>query len=106
MSVLGKPTTKCESRSLTADGKWFATGNEQQVRKMDVPTPETLKFLQSVLEETWQSLRPEERARTSKTHVATHILQVAATGERDPVRLRAEAVTEVFTLRVDRIKYP
>jgi len=58
---------------------------------MDVPTPETLKFLQTVLEETWESLRPEERARTSKTQVAAHILQVAATGERDPVRLRAEA---------------
>jgi hypothetical protein len=42
---------------------------------------------------------PEERARTSKTQVAAHILQVAAAGERDPVRLRAEAVTEVFTLR-------
>ena len=58
---------------------------------MDVPTPETLKFLQTVLEETWESLRPEERARTSKTQVAARILQVAATGERDPVRLRAEA---------------
>jgi hypothetical protein len=56
---------------------------------MDVPTPETLKFLQTVLEETWESLRPEERARTSKTLVAAHILQVASTGERDPVRLRA-----------------
>ena len=58
---------------------------------MDVPTPETLKFLQTVLEATWESLRPEERARTSKTQVAAHILQVAATGERDPARLRAEA---------------
>jgi hypothetical protein len=73
---------------------------------MDVPTPETLKCLQSVLEETWESLMPEERARTSKTQVAAHILQVAAAGERDPVRLRAEAVTEVFTLRVDRITCP
>ena len=73
---------------------------------MDAPTPETLKVLQSVLEETWDSLRPEERARKSKTQVAAHILQVAATGERDPVRLRAEAVTEVFTLRVDRITCP
>ena len=58
---------------------------------MDVPTPETLKFLQTVLEEAWESLRPEERARTSKTQVAAHILQLAAKGERDPVRLRAEA---------------
>jgi len=58
---------------------------------MDVPTPGTLKLLQTVLEETRESLRPEERARTSKTQVAAHILQVAATGERDPVWLRAEA---------------
>jgi hypothetical protein len=58
---------------------------------MDMPTPETLKVLQTVLEETWESLSPQERARTSKTQVAAHILQVAATGERDPVRLRAEA---------------
>lgn len=73
---------------------------------MDVPTPETLKFLQSVLEQTWESLRPEEKARTSKTQVAAHLLQVAATGERDPVRLRAEAVTEVFALRANRITCP
>src|SRR5215475_9720964 len=32
MSVLGKPTTKCESRSLTADGS-DSQPNEQQVRK-------------------------------------------------------------------------
>ena len=73
---------------------------------MDVPTPETLKLLQSVLEETWESLKPEERARTNKTQIAAHILQMAATGERDPVRLRAEAITEVSTLRVDRLTCP
>jgi hypothetical protein len=73
---------------------------------MNLPTPETLKLLQSVLEETWEFLRPEERARTNKTRVAAHILQMAATGERDPVRLRAEALTEVSTLRVDRLTCP
>src|SRR5215475_14022649 len=91
MSVLGKPTTKCESRSLTTDGSDSQPTMSSRCEKMDVPTPETLKFLQTVLEETWESLRPEERARTSKTQVAAHILRVAATGERDPVRLRAEA---------------
>jgi len=45
---------------------------------MDVPTPETLKFLQSVLEQTWESLRPEEKARTSKTQVAAHLLASVA----------------------------
>ena len=62
---------------------------------MNLPTPETLKLLQSVLEETWEFLRPEERARTNKTQVAAHILQMAATGERDPVRLRVEASNRV-----------
>jgi len=91
MSVLGKQTTKCESRSLTTDGSDSQPAMSSTCEKMDVPTPETLKFLQTVLEETWESLRPEERARTSKTQVAAHILRAAATGERDPVRLRAEA---------------
>ena len=56
---------------------------------------ETLKLLQSVLEETWLSLRPEEQARTSKTQIAARILELAASGERDPVRLRNEAMARV-----------
>ena len=40
---------------------------------------DTLKLLQSVLHETWSSLRPEEQA----------------SGERDPVRLRKKAMAEV-----------
>jgi hypothetical protein len=58
---------------------------------MDRLTPETLKFLQSVLDEAWASLGPEERARTSKTLVATRILGAASSGERDPTRLRIVA---------------
>jgi hypothetical protein len=56
---------------------------------------ETLKLLQSVLEETWSSLRPEEQARTSKTQIAARILELAASGERDPVRLRNEAMATI-----------
>jgi hypothetical protein len=56
---------------------------------------ETLKLLQSVLEETWSSLRPEEQAQTSKTQIAARILELAASGERDPVRLRDEAMAKV-----------
>lgn len=56
---------------------------------------ETLKLLQSVLDETWSSLRPEEQARTSKTQIGARILQLAAAGERDPVRLRNEAMAKV-----------
>ena len=64
---------------------------------MDAFTPETLKILQSVLDDAWMSLRPGERARTSKTQVAVRILEAASAGERDPVRLRIQAVTGVAT---------
>ena len=56
---------------------------------------DTLKLLQSVLDETWSSLRPEEQARTTKTQIGAHILELAASGERDPVRLRKKAMAEV-----------
>lgn len=42
-------------------------------------------------------MRPEERVRTSKTAIGVRILEMAAAGERDPIRLRAEAVTVVVT---------
>jgi hypothetical protein len=54
-------------------------------------SPETLKLLQSVLDDAWESLTPEKRARTTKSLVASRILEVAAAGERNPVRLRAAA---------------
>ena len=54
-------------------------------------SPETIELLRSVLDDAWESLRPEERACTSKTAIAARILEMAAAGERDPVRLRAEA---------------
>ena len=60
-------------------------------------SPETIELLRSVLDDAWESLRPEERACTSKTAIAARILEMAAAGERDPIRLRAEAVTGVVT---------
>ena len=60
---------------------------------------ETLKLLRSVLEETWASLPPAEQARTSKTQIAARILELAASGERDPVRLRDEALAKVAACR-------
>ena len=62
---------------------------------MDALDPEALKLLQSVLDEAWASLSPDERAKTSKTLVASRLLAAAAAGERDPVRLRIEAITAV-----------
>jgi len=59
---------------------------------MSALSHETLKLLQSVLDDTWLSLRPEEQERTSKTQIGVRILELAAAGERDPVRLRNEAM--------------
>ena len=59
-------------------------------------SPETIELLRSVLDDAWESMRPEERACTSKTAIAARILDMAAAGER-AIRLRAEAVTGVVT---------
>jgi hypothetical protein len=58
--------------------------------------PETIDLLRSVLDEAWGSLRPEEQAHASRSLFAERILKLAATGERDPIRLRTRALTEVL----------
>jgi len=63
--------------------------------KMDALASETLKVLQIVLEDTWDSLRPDEKARTTKTEVARRILKAAVQGERNPDRLRMQAMSGV-----------
>ena len=57
--------------------------------------PETIELLRNILEESWGSLRPEEQAQSSRSLIAERILKMAATGERDPMRLRTRALTEV-----------
>jgi hypothetical protein len=69
----------------------FSSKHISEVRKMGAFSPETLKLLQSALDDAWKSLTPQERARTTKSLVASHILEVAAAGELDPIRLRAAA---------------
>ncbi|MGB8758009.1 MAG: hypothetical protein WCD26_20540 [Pseudolabrys sp.] len=64
---------------------------------MDALKPETLRLLQSALEETWDTLRPDERARTSKAVVAQRIIMAILAGERDEARLRIEAVSGAVT---------
>jgi len=59
---------------------------------------ETLNFLQTVLDETWESLRPEERSRTSKKQIAARLFEKARAGERDPFRLRIAAIVGIVTL--------
>jgi len=57
--------------------------------------PETTALLRTVLDEAWVNLLPEQQSRTSKSDLAMRILVLAAQGERDPVRLRTRAVSEV-----------
>jgi hypothetical protein len=62
--------------------------------------PETIKIMQIALDDAWASLLPHLRAQTSKTALAMTILEAAAEGERDPVRLRTRALTKAITRNV------
>ena len=57
--------------------------------------PETVKVMQSALDDAWGSLRPDEQAKSSKVELAVHILEAAANGERD-ARLRIRALTNAI----------
>jgi hypothetical protein len=57
---------------------------------------ETVTLLRDILEDSWERLTSEQRAQTQKSEVALRILQLARQGERDPMRLRAGAVTGVI----------
>ena len=59
--------------------------------------PETIALLRAVLDGAWNSLNAQEQAQSSKTLLAERMLRLAATGERDPVRLRVAALTQVVT---------
>jgi hypothetical protein len=54
--------------------------------------PETVALLRQILEDAWESLTLEQRARTAKSEIALRILRLAQRGERDPIRLCAVAV--------------
>ena len=54
--------------------------------------PETIGILKSALDAAWVSLLPSQQAQTTKSALAGRILQAAADGERDPLRLRARAL--------------
>jgi hypothetical protein len=57
---------------------------------------ETVMLLRGILEASWERLTAEQQAQTQKSEVALRILQLARQGERDPMRLRAGAVTGVI----------
>ena len=54
---------------------------------------ETVSLLRGILEDAWHRLTFEQRARTQTSEVALRILRLAQQGERDPMRLRAGAIT-------------
>jgi hypothetical protein len=53
---------------------------------------ETIFLLRSVLTDAWSRLRMEEREAISQSIMAERILKLAAEGERNPERLRDEAL--------------
>ena len=65
--------------------------------KGSVYNSETLKLLRDALDDAWAALRPDERARASRTMLAARLLELAAEGERDPARLRSAALSTVVT---------
>ena len=55
----------------------------------------TIAILRETLDDAWDCLWPDERARTSRTILAESILKLAATGERDTERLLHAALMAV-----------
>ena len=53
---------------------------------------ETVELLRVVLDEAWNSLTPRQQMSARRSDMAAVILEAAARGEHDPVRLRALAV--------------
>jgi hypothetical protein len=64
--------------------------------------PETIELLRAVLDAAWNSLGAKEQAQSSKCLLAERILHLAATGERDPIRLRAAALSGLINSRSDQ----
>jgi hypothetical protein len=54
--------------------------------------PETVSLLGAVLKQAIAALPADSRSQERKTLLASKILSAAASGERDPIRLRAAAL--------------
>jgi hypothetical protein len=65
----------------------------------DAFDPETLTLLRGVLDEAWASLPPQDQEARRKSDLAQRILNLAARGERDPVKLKAAALITVVNER-------
>jgi hypothetical protein len=57
--------------------------------------PETVELLRTALDEAWGTLAPAKQVLISKSDLAERVLLLAATGERDPGRLRAAALSGI-----------
>ena len=55
--------------------------------------PETIAILKGVLDDAWSRLPPGQ-TNVTRSLIAERILKAARDGERDPVRLRARAITD------------
>jgi hypothetical protein len=55
--------------------------------------PETISILRGVLDDAWSRLPPDQ-TNVTRSLLAERILKAARDGERDPVRLRAYAITD------------
>jgi hypothetical protein len=58
----------------------------------DITIPRRLTMLRGVLYEVWDALLADRQAWMPKFEMAVRILKRAASGERDPVRLKAAAM--------------
>ena len=59
---------------------------------MSAYDPETLDIMRNVLDQAWAPLPEDSKNQHLKIDMADRILLKAATGERDPARLRAAAL--------------
>jgi hypothetical protein len=62
--------------------------------------PDTITLLRTTLDHVWAGLPSNQRALTSKSLLAERILRAAARGERDPDRLRSQALSKWADLKI------
>ena len=58
--------------------------------------PELVELMKSVLDDATATLPEAKRTSTMKAEIASHILECAAKGERDPMRLKIAGLTAVM----------
>jgi hypothetical protein len=59
--------------------------------------PEQIEVMKSALDEAWEALSKDQRARWTPAELAKRIIKLARRGELDPARLRMFATTEIVS---------